>query len=142
MNHLSERALKEWLITEGLAVPIYTGLNGTEINGDEQLISCYCANSEHVAGPLHTVNVEIILSTPPHHSGDDDAEASLSEHSSVLATLRGLIEDFDQTSLKTVFEAETPYRFAGGFLEGEDENVDEDRWISKINFKFGVDTSG
>ena len=68
MNHLSERAFKEWLLTEGVAVPIYTGLNGTEIDGDEQLISCYCAQSEHVAGPLYTANVEIILATPPHHS--------------------------------------------------------------------------
>jgi|SRR6056300_1642678 len=141
MNHLSERAFKEWLLTEGVAVPIYTGLNGTEIDGDEQLISCYCAQSEHVAGPLYTANVEIILATPPHHSSLDDSEESLSEHSSVLSTLRGLIEDFDENSLKTVFEAETPYRFAGGFLEGEDEQVDESRWISKINFKFGVDTS-
>jgi hypothetical protein len=142
MNHISEVAFKEWLVTEGIAIPVYTGLTGEEVDGDEQRVHCYCGDSTHVAGNLYTANMAIILSTPPHSNAGDSAVLSLADHRSVLSTLRTLVEDNDQTSLTAVYAAETPYRFAGSWLGGEDEMLDDNEWVTKINMTIGIDISG
>lgn len=142
MNHVSERAFREWLTTEGVAIPIHTGMTADEIEGDEQRIQCYCGESTHKAGPLYTATMSILLITPPHSNEEDSGTLSLDDHKSVLATLRNLIENYDENSLETVYGQETPYRFAGGFVNGEEGMIEENSWVAKIDFLFGIDTTG
>lgn len=138
MNHLAEKAFKAWLEAEGIAVDIHTGLTGEEIPTDSQVISCYVENSEHIVGPLHKIKVQIALATPPHSNSANDESIALTAHKDVLATLRGLVEDFEGSQLETVFNATTGDTFSGGFLEGEDESIENGRWVSVINFMCGV----
>lgn len=138
MNHSCELGFKAWLEAEGLAVPVHTGLTYEEIPPSEQIIDCFCGDSEHKVGPLYLVNMRVILSTPPSADSGNDAAAALTAHKDVLATLRSLVEDFDSSQLKTVFDATTGDEFSGAFLEGEDEAIDDGRWITTVNFKFGL----
>jgi len=144
MNHITERAFKAWLEAEGVAIRIYTGLTGEEIPADDQIISCYAEGSEHVVGPLHKVKVKIILATPPHIDSNDDESAALDAHRDVLATLRDCVEKIDEgtAQLETVFNSTTGNTFSGGWMEGEDEAVDDARWVTTINYTCGVTLGG
>ena len=143
MNHIAERGFKAWLEAEGIAIPVHTGLTGEEIPQDGQVISCYIASSEHVVGPLYKLSVQIILATPPHLDTGDDASVSLNSHKTALSTLRGLVEDFDgdTSQLKTTFDTVTGDSLSGGFLEGEEEDIGDGKWMTTINLMVGVTRS-
>lgn len=140
MNHLTERAFKAWLEAEGVLVPVYTGLTGEKIPKDSQVISCYAGDSEHRVGALHTVDVQVILATPPHTDSGNDEAVSLTAHKDVLNTIRGLVKDFDAdaSQLETTFNTTTGSTLSGGFFKGETEDTMDGRWISTLTLMIGV----
>ena len=138
MNHSSEIAFKAWLEAEGIAIPVYTGLSAAEVGNEVQYIDCYAGDSEHVVGGLNKLSMKIVLSTPSHMDATNDETVSLAAHKDILTALRPFVADFESSQLETVYNAQSGHTLAGGFFQGEDESVDEGRWITTLNLMIGI----
>lgn len=140
MNSLAEEAFKDWLSDNGILVPIHTGLTAEIPENDAQFISCYLQSSEHAVGPLYRCEMAITIATPPHSHADsgENYEQALADHRSTTASVRALIEGYDATDLDTTFALVTGDAFSGMFIRDEQSTVDNERWVSTINFMYGI----
>ena len=139
MNSSIENALKLWLQNEGIkTTTIHTGLTGDNISQSDQFITCYVSDSQHVVGKLHKTNIAIVVVTPPHSNTANNEATALTAHRTLVTTVTGLIDDFDNNSLRTIFDANTSYTFSGGFLNSEETGIDDERWVTTLNFMIGV----
>jgi hypothetical protein len=139
MNSELEEGLKTWLEDEGVAVPLFTGFTGDEQPTDEQTVTVFTSNAERVTGPLYRATINFIVSTPPHD--ENTPQASLADHRATVNSIRALLEDHDETTLKTSLEASTSLFFHGGFLRsGGEATIEGGRWVTTLDFLAGIAT--
>lgn len=141
MNSELEEGLKTWLIAEGVAVPIFTGFAADKQPTKDQTVTVFVDSAPRVVGPLYRAMVKFIVATPPHDEADP--AASLGNHRATVATIRALLEDHDETTLKATIAAETSLTSKGGFLSGSgDSTIEGGRWITTLDFIAGISTAG
>lgn len=138
MNSTLESGLKDWLIVEGVAVPVFTGFTGGAQPTKDQTVTVFVPDSERAAGPLYRSTVKFIIATPPHDETDPDA--SLANHRATVGTIRGLLEA-ELDSLKTTIEANTSLYWHGGYMrDGGESTIDGGKWVTTIDYLAGIAT--
>ena len=142
MNHFAEVAFKQWLESEGIAIKINTGLDGDQIENQEQVVIITVGESEVAVNPLNRMSLEVSVSTPAFFNSGDKPIVALTAHSSLFKTIRDLLEDYSSTQLASIYKEVTGDRFAGSFFEGESTTQQDSRWVSVARMMFGSDKRG
>ena len=99
MNHFAEVAFKQWLESEGIAIKINTGLDGDQIENQEQVVIITVGESEVAVNPLNRMSLEVSVSTPAFFNSGDKPIVALTAHSSLFKTIRDLLEGFNPPGL-------------------------------------------
>ena len=139
MNIGIEETLKSWLEQDGITGTVNTGLSAQQVAGDEQTVFVSAEESSHRVGPLQMITAKFIVATPSHNNVDDDAEAALQSHQDLSEQVRALVEGWDDSNLKTIFNTErAPDEFRGGFFVNEEPTVIDGGWMTTLTLSFGT----
>jgi len=107
-------------------IPVTAATSNDALPAENQILVIQCTEVEHVAGPLHTATVRLLLRTNAH---DELAVA----HSILARQMNALIVN------GSVFNAAAfPLEIRGLFVKSQIESRDESFWVSTMEVAAGI----
>jgi len=107
-------------------IPVIAATRNASLPSSNQVIVVQCTEVEHVAGPLHTATVRLLLRTNAH---DNLAKT----HANLARQMNALIVN------ATAFNsAASPLEIRGLFIKNQSESRDDSAWVSTVELAAGI----
>jgi hypothetical protein len=107
-------------------IPVIAATTNASLPSSNQVIVVQCTEVEHVAGPLHTATVRLLLRTNAH---DNLAQS----HANLARQMNALIVN------ATAFNsAASPLEIRGLFIKNQSESRDDSAWVSTVELAAGI----
>jgi hypothetical protein len=107
-------------------IPVIAATRNASLPSSNQVIVVQCTEVEHVAGPLHTATVRLLLRTNAH---DNLAQT----HANLARQMNALIVN------ATAFNsAASPLEIRGLFIKNQSESRDDSAWVSTVELVAGI----
>ena len=107
-------------------IPVISATTNESLPSENQVIVVQCSEVEHVAGPLHTATVRLLLRTNAH----DELAAT---HADLARKMNAIIVN------TTAFNAAAhPLEIRGLFVKNQTESRDESAWVSTLELAAGI----
>lgn len=107
-------------------IPVIAATRNASLPSSNQVIVVQCTEVEHVAGPLHTATVRLLLRTNAH---DNLAQT----HANLARQMNALIVN------ATAFNsAASPLEIRGLFIKNQSESHDDSAWVSTVELAAGI----
>jgi len=107
-------------------VPVIAATSNAPLPSENQMIVVQCNEVEHVAGPLHTATVRLLLRTNAH----DELAAT---HADISRKMNAIIVNATAFNL-----AAQPLEIRGLFVKNQSESRDESAWVSTLELAAGI----
>ncbi len=107
-------------------IPVIAATSNSCLPSSNQVIVVQCSEVEHVAGPLHTATVRLLLRTNAH---DELAQT----HADLARKMNGIIVNAGAFNM-----AAFPLEIRGLFVKSQSESRDESSWVSTLELAAGI----
>ena len=107
-------------------IPVIAATRNASLPSSNQVIVIQCTEVEHVAGPLHTATVRLLLRTNAH---DNLAQT----HANLARQMNALIVNATEFN-----SAASPLEIRGLFIKNQSESRDDSAWVSTVELAAGI----
>ena len=107
-------------------IPVIAATRNASLPSSNQVIVVQCTEVEHVAGPLHTATVRLLLRTNAH---DNLAQT----HANLARQMNALI-----VNARAFNSAASPLEIRGLFIKNQSESRDDSAWVSTVELAAGI----